>query len=127
MLFTEYYSDTVADYIGSKFAHTLLSLELRACSSLTDTGIINLCEGLSGIKEKRNGEEPADENHRYKFFNRHETSAHLKHLNLGDLKQITNKAMRSISFNLFPNLVDLSIVRMQHCVIHIVGVLQNNE
>lgn len=53
---------------------------------MTDKGIINLCEGLSGIKEKRNGEEPADDYARYKPFNRHETVAKLKHLNLADLK-----------------------------------------
>lgn len=59
------FSDEVADFIGTKFAHSLLSLELRACSSLTDMGIIDLCEGLSGIKQKRNGVSPPDELHRY--------------------------------------------------------------
>ena len=48
-----------------------------------------MCEALSGIREKRNGEEPTDEYSRYRFFNRHETSAHLRHLNLADLKQLT--------------------------------------
>ncbi|CDW82632.1 UNKNOWN [Stylonychia lemnae] len=95
--------------ICSRFSRTLLSLELRACSNLTDKGIIQLCEGLSGIKEKRNGQEPTDEFSRYRQFNRHETLAKLKHLNIADLKQITNRAMKSISFNLFPELVDLSI------------------
>jgi hypothetical protein len=69
---------------------TLISLELRACSNITDKGIINLCESLSGIKLKRNGEEPEDDEYsRYKPFNRHETLAKLKHLNLADLKLIT--------------------------------------
>ena len=48
-----------------------------------------MCEGFSGIKQKRNGVEPEDENSRYKSYNRHETTANLKHLNLADLKQIT--------------------------------------
>ena len=52
---------------------------------------------------------PEDEHARYKPFNRHETRSLLKHLNLADLKQITNKGMKSIAFNLFPALVDLSI------------------
>jgi antirestriction protein len=68
-----------------------------------------LCEALSGIREKRNGVEPEDEYSRYRFFNRHETTANLKFLNLADLKSLTNKAMKSISFNLFPNLCELSI------------------
>lgn len=88
------FSDEVAEYIGERFAHSLVSLELRACSNITDPGIIKMCEGLSGIKAKRAGVEPASEHHsilnvcndRYKFFNRHETEALLKHLNLADLK-----------------------------------------
>jgi hypothetical protein len=48
-----------------------------------------MCEALSGIREKRNGEEPTDDYSRYKFFNRHETTSVLKYLNLADLKQLT--------------------------------------
>ena len=75
--------------IGKRFKKTLLSLEVRSCSLITDAGIIELCEGLSGIKDKRNGEEPADEGSRYRFFNRHDTESVLKYLNLGDLKQLS--------------------------------------
>ena len=115
--------DEVIEFLGAKFQKTLLSLELRACSSISDKGIINLCEGLSGIKHMRNGQEPEDEHARYKSFNRHEATAILKHLNLADLKQITNKAMRSIAFNLFPNLIDLSIVRVNYNYLCVVGLL----
>lgn len=48
-----------------------------------------MCEGLSGIREKRNGEQPVDDYSRYRFFNRHETTATLRHLNLADLKHLT--------------------------------------
>ncbi len=81
----------MVEYLGSKYAHSLVSLELRACSNLSDKGIINMCEGLSGIKQKRNGVEPTDEYNRYKDMYRQETKANLKHLNLADLKQITVK------------------------------------
>jgi len=33
-------SDEVVDYLGTKFNKTLISLELRACSNLTDKGIV---------------------------------------------------------------------------------------
>eukprot|EP00350_Pseudokeronopsis_sp_OXSARD2_P012638 CAMPEP_0170547492 /NCGR_PEP_ID=MMETSP0211-20121228/5912_1 /TAXON_ID=311385 /ORGANISM="Pseudokeronopsis sp., Strain OXSARD2" /LENGTH=97 /DNA_ID=CAMNT_0010852587 /DNA_START=214 /DNA_END=507 /DNA_ORIENTATION=- len=75
--FVKAVDDEVVDYLGSKFAQTLLSLELRACHNMTDTGIINLCEGLSGIKEMRSPEEKLDEYSRYKSFNRHDVSANL--------------------------------------------------
>jgi len=75
--------------IGARYKLTLLSLEIRSCSLVTDVGIIELCEGLSGIKEKRAGEIPTDESSRYRFFNRHETESILKFLNMGDLKQLT--------------------------------------
>ena len=82
-------SDEVLTEIGTRMRHTLLSLELRSCTQITDTGIIEMCEGLSGIKEKRAGEIPPDDNSRYRFYNRHDTESILKYLNLGDLKQLT--------------------------------------
>jgi hypothetical protein len=95
--------------IGTRFNKTLLSLELRSCYNLTDDGIIDLCEGLSGIKALRGNAVPEDERSRYKFFNRHDTTSVLKFLNLADLKQLSNKSMKAIAFNLFPQLVELSI------------------
>ena len=95
--------------IGTRFEKTLLSLELRSCYNLTDQGIIDLCEGLSGIKAKRGSEVPEDERSRYKFFNKYDTTSSLKFLNLADLKQLSNKSMKAIAFNLFPQLVELSI------------------
>ena len=82
-------SDDVLEQVGIRFQHSLISLEVRSCSLLTDDGIVLMCEALSGIREKRNGEEPADELSRYRFFNRYETQATIKQLNLGDLKQLT--------------------------------------
>lgn len=79
--------------VGVKYMQTLISLEVRSCSELTDRGIIMMCEALSGIREKRNGEEPADEFQRYRFFNRHETQASLKHLNIADLKQLSVRTL----------------------------------
>ena len=97
------------EHVGIIFEKTLLSLELRSCRNLTDDGIMQMCEGLSGIKTLRNGEIPADEGSRYRFFNRHDTTSVLKFLNLADLKQLSNKSMKAIAFNLFPALVELSI------------------
>lgn len=95
--------------IGKKFSHSLISFEIRACTSITDVGIIDFCENISGLKKLRDAE-PADDYQRYKNFHRHQTLSNLEHLNLGDLKQLTNRALKSIAFNLFPKLVDLSIV-----------------
>jgi hypothetical protein len=52
-------------------------------------GILEMCEGLSGIKLKRGGEVPPDDASRFRFYNNHETSSVLKYLNIGDLKQLT--------------------------------------
>jgi hypothetical protein len=88
------YSDEILSEIGSRFRKTLLSLELRSCELITDAGIIELCEGLSSIKEKRGSEIPVDEAARYRFYNRHDTESILKYLNIGDQKQLSviNKA-----------------------------------
>ena len=85
-MLSKFYSDEILTEIGRRFRHTLLSLELRSCSLITDAGIIELCEGLSGITEKRAGEIPMDEGTRYRFYNRHDTESILKYLNIGDLK-----------------------------------------
>jgi hypothetical protein len=91
-----FYSDEILTEIGTRYKKTLLSLEIRSCSLVTDTGIIELCEGLSGIKEKRAGEIPTDDHSRYRFYNKHETSSILKYLNMGDLKQLTVSMRYSI-------------------------------
>jgi hypothetical protein len=80
------FSDDILREIGSRFEKTLLSLELRSCYGVTDDGIIDMCEGFSGIRALRGNEVPEDERSRYKFFNRHDTTSSLKFLNLADLK-----------------------------------------
>ena len=35
--------------IGEKYQKSLISLELRACNGVSDSGIIGMCERLSGI------------------------------------------------------------------------------
>jgi hypothetical protein len=100
--FVKSVDDEVVEAVGIQFKASLLSLEVRSCGLLTDRGIILLCEALSGIREKRKGVEPADDYARYRFFNDHPPDSKLKFLNLADLKQLSDKAMKSIAFNLFP-------------------------
>ncbi len=65
-----------------------MSLELRACNDITDKGVIELCEGLSGLKEARE-DDKVDEGKRYLGVNRYEYCGTVRYLNLSDLKQIT--------------------------------------
>ena len=108
--------------IGEFFKKKMVSLQLRSCHKVTDEGIIDMCENFSGAKEIRRvasfedggGKEPENDFQRYKPLNKCDLTATLKHLNLGDIKNITNRSMKSISVNLMLNLTELCIVSRFH-------------
>ena len=75
---------------------------------MTDKGINDLCEGLSGFRQKF-------KDHKFEgkeliYAKRDfESWSKLKAFNLGDIKNIGNPSMKSIAENLFPALQDLCI------------------
>ena len=73
-----------------------------------------MCEGISGLRENRGDREIKSENDRYVNVDRKGMTGHVRFLNLGDLKKLSNKAMKSIAYNLFPSLEDLSIWGCYH-------------
>ena len=95
----------------------MISLQLRSCSGVTDDGIIDMCENFSGAAEIRKAaseedggcQVPENDTQRYKALYKCDLKATLKHLNLGDIKNLTNRSMKSISVNLMINLSELCI------------------
>jgi len=59
-------SNEVAGVVGEQFNKTLISAEFRACVNLTDKGVIDFCEGLSGLKHMK---DPKEEDYR-RYINR---------------------------------------------------------
>ena len=91
--------------IGEKFQKTLISLELRACNGVDDLGIIGMCERLSSFHDIKLKSEIEKQIQYPNNLNK----SNLEFLNLSDLKTIKDSSMKSIAFNLFNKLQDLSI------------------
>ena len=112
----EQVDEDVLCMVGERFQKSLISLELRACQKVNDKAIIGMCERLSGFHQLlRNTIEPQNDEERYKIMhlmNKNqnlENNNNLEFLNLADLKKISDSSMKSIAFNLFNKLQDLSI------------------
>jgi len=97
--------DEVVSKIGEVFQPTLISLELRACSKITDAGLVGFCERISGFY---NIEGITDHNYG-QLINSLQNKSSLAYLNLADVNQLTNLSMKSISYNLLQTLQDLCI------------------
>ena len=69
-----------------------------------------MCEKLSGANLIRKlYPEPEDDTQRYKELNKIDLYSNLAFLNLGDIKKVSNRSMRSIAVNLMSSLQDLCI------------------
>ena len=102
--------DACVSLIGLLFKTKLLSLVLRSCHSVTDEGFIEMCENFSGAKAHRiMYPSPANDDQRYKELNKVDLTSYLTYLNIGDVKNLSNRSMKSISVNLMSSLIDLCI------------------
>ena len=103
--------DELIEEIGSLYKNTLISLSVRSCHQITDSGIIEMCENFSGAKALRKEfPNPKNDTERYKELRRLdlETST-VQFLNIADIKALTNRSMKSITTNLMYSLRDLCI------------------
>ena len=103
-------TDECATLIGHLFWKTMVSLQLRSCHALTDEGIIGMCEGFSrAAKHRKIYKEPKNDDERYKEIIKLDMKSYLGYLNVGDIKNLSDRAMRSIAINLMSSLIDLCI------------------
>lgn len=102
--------DECTGLIGELFRTKLISLVLRSCHTVTDEGIITMCENLSGAKEHRVlHPNPESDEDRYRELNKVDLTSHLAYLNIGDIKNLSNRSMKSISVNLMSSLEELCV------------------
>lgn len=100
----------VIGLIGKKLANSLISLNLRSCHKVTDDGIVDMCENLSGAKEKRvQFPNPENDSQRWKEFRKDDLKSNLVFLNVGDIKNLTNRSMMAISICLMSSLEELCV------------------
>ena len=59
--------------------------------------------------DKKIDDEPLTDYERYKQLNKYDLKASLAFLNIADIKNLTNRSLKSISFNLMLNLNDLCV------------------
>lgn len=102
--------DKCVALIGKLFKDKLISLILRSCHSITDEGIINMCENFSDAQSHRKlFPQPKTDEERYKELNKVDLSSYLRFLNVADCKELSNRSMKSIAVNLMSSLVDLCV------------------
>ena len=69
-----------------------------------------MCENFSGAHEHRKlFPNPKDDGQRYKELNKVDLWSNLAYLNLGDIKKLTNRSMRTIAINLMSSILDLCV------------------
>lgn len=105
--FIQTVTDNLLSFIGTN-ARNLEILDLRYCKHITNEGIKELCEGLSGFKQTYHDHTFEGKDMIYAKRD-YDSLSKLKALNIGDIKNIGNPAMKSIADNLFPALQDLCI------------------
>ena len=81
----------------------LVCLQTRSCENITDQGIINFCESLSGLDKYKEGK---------KTLNLHEfkSLSKLGYLNISNNRALTDKAISSIAISILWNLIDFCFV-----------------
>ena len=79
--------DECVAFIGKQYRETMVSLILRSCHSLTDEGIIAMCENFSDARSHRTlYKDPENDDQRYKEINKVDLSSKIGFLNVGDIK-----------------------------------------
>ena len=69
-----------------------------------------MCENFSGAHEHRKKfPSPENDGQRYKELNKIDLWSNLAYLNLGDIKNLSNRAMRTIAVNLMSSMIDLCV------------------
>jgi len=89
--------------IIGKNLQKLICLQIRSCEFITDEGIIEFSENLSGYtKYKENSTNPNTHEHK--------TESRLEYLNIANDRVLTDKAISAIAKHLLSNLKDFCFV-----------------
>ncbi len=81
----------------------LVCLQIRSCEGITDEGIIQFSEALSGYtKYKESAKSPS--------IHEHQSESKLEHLNVANDRVLTDKAIAAVASHLLQNLKDFCFV-----------------